>query len=195
MSTRRRSEIILVAKSYEQREDSPYHVLALALDCGPSTPKSTMLLHPRATWLRARTSKAGTWTIPHLEPGRYRFAIQLGRYCAHLTPEVAVTRGKIVKAPTARLAKAGILTGVIMTKAGKPDPKATVLILCEDRTLSISVATDKIGTFTVDRLPEGSYRIVVPRREGMIELITILNAHYQPTIVKIEPGKTHHIKL
>ncbi len=163
--------------------------------CGtPSPPAVRYQRHyPSDTWVQARASKSGRWMIPHLEPGRYRFAIQHPHHAAHLTEVVDVPSGEKASVSMARLPRAGTLSATVRTD-GKPDADAKLSIKWIGHPLWVSSSTDAQGRIRVDRLPPGEYRVVVIERAGVTDMLSVLNQVYAelPPVV-IQSGKTTRI--
>lgn len=167
---------------------------------GPVNPFEKVLLmqgtSPRTKV--AVTDAEGKWTIANVMPGSYKAKAEHPDHCDEETAAFAAPERGEHRAPDLVLLTGATIAGVIRTKTGEPDAKATFSVTSADpaHVFSRTVNTDAAGGFEVKGLRPGSYRAVVTTREGQVDLMQLIKSQQDPSnLVSLRDGEVRKMEL
>lgn len=117
-------------------------------------------------WLRLPPFKEGQLTLFRLPVGQHQVVLapaSLPMFWDGVQPLQAALL-EIMEGATARLRfqvpPLGSVSGVVMTPQERPIPRA-IVTLDRDGAIAVNAVTDAQGRFSLDGVPEGSYRVIV----------------------------------
>lgn len=149
---------------------------------------------------RGVTNKNGEWTMPNVLAGTYKVKTDHAEYSeAETTDFTCESRGEF-KVPDLQVKIGAIISGVVKKKVGEEfDARATVMISGADPTahfFSRSVPTTADGRFELRGLKAGSYKVMVTQREGVFDLLAVLQKGQDPqSVITIQDGQKIELTL
>ncbi|HWB85402.1 MAG TPA: carboxypeptidase-like regulatory domain-containing protein [Bryobacteraceae bacterium] len=152
---------------------------------------SLISLFGRHTSVKIETAEDGGFSVPGIATGRYRIDVSRTGY-ADTSLFVAAQEGKTTV--LIRLAKAGVISGRVMTNAGVPASGLSVFALARTpgtralKRLGNAVGTvDDRGFYRLYGLPPGEYTVAVSA-SGEGAGVTILGGGQTPSTLSIMSG-------
>ena len=148
---------------------------------------------------RTMTDASGRWVIENAMAGEYQAKASHRDFCDGESESVTCEDRGEVTVPPLSLLRGGIIHGIVKRKSGEPDERATVMVTNTDPSkayVNQTTATGADGRFRVKGLQPGSYRVLVTQREGVFDILTLLQRGANPgQIVPVADGQEIDLQL
>lgn len=147
---------------------------------------------------RAVTGADGRWTLDHVLAGSYKVKVEHPDYSEAESRDFTCENKGDVNVDTVTLRPGAVIRGLVKKKDGSPDGRATIMVSSADPMafFSRSIQTNADGSFEVKGLKAGSYKVMVTQRDGVFDLVAILQKTQDPgAVVTLRDGDKHDVSF
>lgn len=155
------------------------------------------IIKQHAQTLRAQSSADGSFRVRNLRAGDWQIQVEHPDYAADREVEVTLLPDEQKKLPPIALVRGGRVVGTVKGRAGKPDPKARIVLQGRTRSdFRREATTGPDGRFVFDGVPPGDYYLNVTQRDGMINFADVIGRNRPDREVHtIRPSETLEVEL
>lgn len=157
------------------------------------------MLQSQAQSIASLTGADGRYEIAGLREGNWQVVVNHPRFATDRTFPVSLAADQVRDMETITVSEGGTLQGMVRTADGRPDGRARLVVQHHlVKEIKRETATLSDGTFLLEGLPAGDYRITVQQREGTPSLGDILLAGapgQPPKLHTVRPGESTSVDL